>query len=409
MDYSRKNTIVVTCAPGLAPCLEWEVESLDYEIKRAQDTSVETFGSVYDAMRMCFHSRTAFNVLYLLTEFKCDTPGGLYQRTGKIPWEDIIPDDGYFCVTSKVDTPAIDNWMYPNLKMKDAIADRLRERVGSRADSGPKRDHTVITLHWKDDFCRIFINVAGTKLSDRGYRLLPHKAPMRETLAVGTIMETGYSGETPFVNPMCGSGTLAIEAALMALEKAPGLLRDNFGFKHLKGLDLAPWQQLCEAGQAECLEALPAPIIATDIDPDAIEAAKKNAEAAGVAHLIDFQVCDFEETTVPPGPGVVLVNPEYGERLGNVKELEATYKRIGDFFKAKCAGYTACIFTGNLPLAKRVGLRTSQRIPFNNADIECRLLKYEMYEGTRRTPKPEPEAKPEVEDTPDLPSESPEL
>lgn len=384
MDFLRKNTIVVTCAPGLPDSLDVEMKALGFRTRRVQDTLLETQGTMYDAMKLCFHLRTAFNVLYLLTEFKCTSPGGLYQRASKIPWEDIIPVDGYFSVTSKVATPSIDNWMFPNLKVKDAIADRFTKKLGKRPDSGPKRDKTVVTLHWKGDFCRLFINVAGQKLSDRGYRKLPHKAPMRETLAAGVLMATGYDGAVPLVNPMCGSGTLAIEAALIGFGRAPGLMRDNFGFKHVKGLDGAQWRQLCEAGRSQCRPSLPAPIVATDIDSQAIKAAQKNAEAAGVASQIEFKVCDFADTPLPTGPGIVLLNPEYGERLGNQEQLEGTYKRIGDFFKQKCKGYTAYIFTGNLALAKKVGLRTAKRIPFHNADIECRLLKYEIYAGTKK-------------------------
>ncbi len=207
---------------------------------------------------------------------------------------------------------------------------------------------------------------------------------MQETLAAGVILAMGYDGSVPLVNPMCGSGTLAIEAALIASKRPPGLLRENFGFMHRKGFDSDTWQSMRRSARKIRTKSTIAPIIATDIDAGAIGAAGKNAETAGVHHMIRFDVCDFAETPIPPERGIVVINPEYGERLGVIAELEKTYRRMGDFFKQRCPGWTGYIFTGNLELAKKVGLRTSRRMEFFNAKIDCRLLKYELYEGTRR-------------------------
>ena len=183
---------------------------------------------------------------------------------------------------------------------------------------------------------------------------------------------------------MCGSGTLAIEAALIALDRAPGLLRSNYGFMHLKGFDESSWKTLRRKIRAEAKDRLDGRIIATDISQQAVEAAKKNAMTAGVDRFIEFGVCDFSETPVPTNGGVVILNPEYGERLGEIEKLKETYRKIGDFFKKKCQGYKGYVFTGNLDLAKKVGLRTKRRIPFYNGPIECRLLEYDLYEGSRK-------------------------
>jgi putative N6-adenine-specific DNA methylase len=187
---------------------------------------------------------------------------------------------------------------------------------------------------------------------------------------------------------MCGSGTLAIEAALIGLGRAPGLLRSNFGFMHLKGFNELSWKTLRRKIRAEAKDRLNGRIIATDMSQLAVEAAKKNAATAGVDRSVEFGICDFSETPVPAGGGVVMLNPEYGERMGEVEELKATYKRIGDFFKNKCQGYKGYIFTGNLDLAKKVGLRTRRRLSFFNGPIECRLLEYDLYEGSRRSQSP---------------------
>jgi putative N6-adenine-specific DNA methylase len=214
--------------------------------------------------------------------------------------------------------------------------------------------------------------------------MIPLKAPMQETLAASVDLATGWVGSGNFINPMCGSGTLAIEAALIALGRAPGLLRSNYGFMYLKDFNESMWKTLRRKIRAEAKDRLDGRIIATDISQQAVEAAKKNAMTAGVDRFIEFGVCDFSETPVPSGGGVVMLNPEYGERLGEEDRLKETYKIIGDFFKKKCQGYKGYVFTGNLDLAKKVGLRTNRRIPFFNGPIECRLLEYELYEGSKK-------------------------
>jgi putative N6-adenine-specific DNA methylase len=174
-----------------------------------------------------------------------------------------------------------------------------------------------------------------------------------------------------------------MEAALLALNKPAGLLRSNFGFMHLKTFDETLWKSIRKEARSQIQKKLDFPIVATDWDSKAVDAAKHNAATAGVEHLIHFDVCHFEKTPTYTEKGIVILNPEYGERLGQQKELETTYKAIGDFFKQKCQGYMGYIFTGNPHLGKKVGLRTKRKIEFYNAQILCRLLEYELYEGSR--------------------------
>ncbi|MDO8971381.1 MAG: hypothetical protein Q7U74_11880, partial [Saprospiraceae bacterium] len=193
------------------------------------------------------------------------------------------------------------------------------------------------------------------------------------------------------VNPMCGSGTLAIEAALIAQRRAPGLLRNNFGLMHIKNFDRERWQALRGEVAANARKQMPARIIASDIDENALSVAKKNAQTAGVDRVSDFHVCDIADTPLPQPPGMIMLYPEYGVRMGKEKELGPLYKSIGDFFKQKCAGFTGYVLTGNLAMAKQVGLRTIRRLVFFNAKIECRLLEYPLYEGSK-TAGPDPDA-----------------
>lgn len=383
----KRSRIFITCPKGLEPYLSEEVRGLSMPVVSESSAGVETEGDHGDAMNLNLSLRTGHRVLFLLSQFSTHEPIELYRQLSRMPWERYIPKDGYLCVTSLVDNPHISDSRYANLKCKDAIVDRIKEKTGRRPDSGPERSGSVVHLLWRGSDCSIFLDTSGQPLSKRGYRYIPLAAPMQETLAAAVVMATGWHDDGHFVNPMCGSGTLAIEAALIGLGKAPGLLRDNFGFMHLSGFDEGLWKGLRQGAAEKAKKVLTHRIIATDSNPEAVDSARKNAKAAGVANLIDFRVCDFADTLVPPGRGVVLLNPGYGERMGKEEELAPVYTGIGDFFKKRCNGYRGYIFTGNPGLAKKVGLRTKRRIPFFSGPIECRLLEYELYEGSRKAPR----------------------
>jgi len=246
----------------------------------------------------------------------------------------------------------------------------------------------VVHLYWRNQTVMAYLDASGEPLSRRGYRKIPLGAPMQETLAAAVVLASEWKDQGNFVNTMCGSGTLAIEAALFAEGRAPGLLRGNFGFFHLRGFDQAAWRKVRSAAHTARKETA-ARITATDIDPRAVAAARQNARTAGVEGRIDFSVCPFQETPVSKRRGVVVLNPPYGERTGDVSDLVDLYRGIGDFFKQSCSGYRGYLFTGNAALGKKVGLRTSRRIPFFNGEIECRLLEYELYTGSRRNRKEE--------------------
>ena len=380
----EKSRILITCAKGITPFLREEVLHLGFPVLSETIAGIATEGTINDTLQLNLLLRTGHRVLFLIREFTAADADALYLSLSEIPWEDYIAEDGYVCVTSSVDNPSIRDSRYANVKCKDAIVDRIKEKCGKRPDSGPEQDRVVVNLYWKDDLCSLYFDTSGESLSRRGYRKIPMTAPMQETLAAAVIRATGWNGSGHFINPMCGSGTLAIEAALIALNRAPGLLRNNYGFMHLKGFKESLWNELRAQANKEAKKTLNCRIIATDIRREAVEAARKNAATAGVEHLIEFAVCDYSKTTVPEGTGTVILNPEYGERMGKIKELEKVYKCIGDFFKQKCRGYTGYIFTGNLDLAKKVGLRAKRRIQFFNAAIECRLFEYELYEGSRK-------------------------
>lgn len=386
--WERKSRIVITCAKGIVPFLKEELCLLEFPVHSEGVASVETEGSMDDAMRLNLFIRTGHRILFFLERFKARHPDELYRGVSEMKWETLIPEDGYLCVTSTVDNPTIKDARFANVKCKDAIVDRIKTICGRRPDSGSERDRAVVHLFWKDETCSLFVDTSGQPLSKRGYRKIPLKAPMQETLAAGVILATDWRGHNNFINPMCGSGTLAIEAALIGLGRPPGLLRSNYGFMHLKGFDESSWREIRRKARATAKDWMDGKITATDISPEAVQGAKKNAQTAGVERWIDFGICPYGETPVPRGGGVVVVNPEYGERMGEKDALREIYKGIGDFFKKRCQGYRGYIFTGNLDLAKRVGLRTTRRIPFYNSNIECRLLEFDLYEGSQKRETP---------------------
>jgi putative N6-adenine-specific DNA methylase len=379
-----KSRILITCPKGLAPFLREEVLHLGFPILSETVAGIGTEGTMEDTLRLNLFLRTGHRVLFLLREFSARDADALYRSMSEIAWEEYLPENGYVSVTSSVDNPGIRDSRYANVRCKDAIVDRIKEKRGRRPDSGPDRDKAVVNVYWKEEGCAVYLDTSGEPLSRRGYRKIPMTAPMQETLAAAVILAAGWSGNGHFINPMCGSGTLAIEAAFIALDRAAGIVRDNYGFMHLKGFDRLLWNGLRAQAKREARKTLGCRIIATDIRREAVEAARKNAATAGLEHLIEFAVCDYPETEVPDGGGIVVLNPEYGERMGKVRELEGVYKGIGDFFKQKCRGYTGYLFTGNPDLAKKTGLKTKRRIQFFNGAIECRLLEYELYEGSRR-------------------------
>jgi putative N6-adenine-specific DNA methylase len=386
--FSTPSRIIITCHKWLSPALQTEIKELGYVIERTFQTGVELKGSVEDCIRLNLNLRCASQVMYSLKAFTCNDPDELYHNLLSVAWEKVIAADGYFSVTSNVFHPTIQTNLFANLRVKDAVVDRMRNQTGKRPSTGSELTGAVIYLFWKHEEAEVFLDTSGETLAKHGYRKLPGKAPMLEALAAATILSTKWDRRSPFINPMCGSGTLAIEAALIATNRRPGLLRSNYAFMHILGYQKDMYEKEQMRLKEQVKEIAGFTIIASDRSELAVSIAKTNATAAGVNDLIRFEICDFEKTNVPgEARGVIMFNPEYGERLGDEIELNLTYAGIGDFLKNKCKGYTGYVFTGNLDLAKKIRLKPSRRIEFFNATIDCRLLEYELYAGTKRDDK----------------------
>ena len=383
--------------------MEREVKSLGYSPIDSSENTVVVEGSLRDVFKLNLRIRTAHRVLVPLLRATCRHVRELYDLVGSIDWENLIDADGYFSVSSVVHNDTVRDTRLPSLVTKDAIVDKIRMKCNRRPDSGPDYDRgAAVFLHWENNRMIIYLDTSGAPLSKRGYRKIPGSAPMQETLAAACIDAMKWDRKSPFISPMCGSGTPAIEAALAAIGRAPGSLRSHFGFMSLKGyhqiipgekaLRAAPRQRfgvspeqiwkdmLLEAAEGEKTEGLP-PIIATDISPEAVQNAQLNAHAAGVSQYITFKACDFGDTPIPDYPvekgaykGCVFFNPEYGIRLGNPAELAPIYERIGTFMNEKCKGYVGAVLTGSPELSKQINLYYVTRIPFYNGPIDCRLF-----------------------------------
>lgn len=399
---NKNYPIIISCAKELSRWTEREVSEMGYKTVEVTENTVVVRGDMRDVMRLNLRLRTAHRVLVPLLRTFCRNIKELYHAVNSIDWENLIEADGYFSVSSVVHNNTIRDTRIPSLYTKDAVVDRIRDKCHFRPDSGRDNIGAAVFIYWERNELLVYLDTSGEPLSKRGYRKIPGSAPMQETLAAACIMAMEWDRSTPFVSPMCGSGTPAIEAAMMAMNRAPGSLKGHFAFQSIKGYgqsipgESTPamssrqrsgaspeqiWKAMVMEAKAEEKNTDLPQIIATDISPEAVDNAHMNAITAGVAQYIEFSACDFGETPIPAcegkRPGCVFFNPEYGIRLGDPAELAPVYTRIGTFLHEKCHGWTGALITGNPDLANLVDLYYKRRVPFFNGPIDCRLFIYE--------------------------------
>lgn len=383
--FEQSSELVISCYKRLGVFLEQELLALGYTPDRVGESVVSLQGTATDAMHLNMKLRTASQILYKLHSFPANDPEEVYQALLKYPFEELLPADCYFSVTSLVRHESVNNPMFLNLKVKDAVVDRMRAKNGKRPDTGPEHDKAVIHLYWVGDEAILYADTSGDTLARHGYRLHPGKAPLLESLAASMVMATGWTPELPLLNPMGGTGTLAIEAACMATNRYPGLFRRRYGFMFLKGYNQHAYLEAVLDLEDAITETEMRPIVVNDRDKRMLSYAVQNAERAGVDHLIETVSGDYSELEIPEQPGWVLLNPEYGERLGEVEALAITYGEIGSWMKKQLPGWKVGIISGNQELLSKVGLKPDRRIPLFNGRLDSRLCLYSMYEGTKRS------------------------
>lgn len=375
--------LAATCSRGLEEILARELVALGATALEGGRGVVRFAGDANVMLRANMHLRTALRVLLDLGSGPVGGREDLYRFAAEVPWEQWLAPSMTFAVTAVGRHPAFVNTAFAALVVKDAVADRLRSRLGSRPDVARLNPDVSIHVHVSPGAAELALDSSGEPLSHRGYRPRGGPAPLAETSAAGLLLLAGYDGSQPFIDPMCGTGTIAIEAALIATGRAPGLGR-RFACEHWPRHDFAIARRVRAEAQA-AIHLASAGVGAADHDPRAVAATRANATAAGVGALVLAECRGIRDLPVQPAGTVLVVNPPYGQRLGSECDLPALYREIGDACKrALGAGGSAWVLTGEKELGKQIGLRASRRIVVYNGPIECRLLGFEIVAGSWR-------------------------
>ncbi len=372
--------ITVSTLYGLENVLAEELKMFGAQDIQLQNRSVSFKGNQEMLYAANLTLRTALRVLKPIYKFTAFNEKKLYNSIREVNWADYLDKDDTLAVDSVVNSNFITHSKFAALKTKDAIVDQFRERTGKRPSIDVKNPTLRIHLHISGKNCTVALNSSGTSLHRRGYRLASRQAPLNEVLAAGLILLSGWDAKTDFIDPMCGSGTLLIEAAMLANKMPPGMLRKKFGFETWVDFDAGLWQKVrtkymgkvCDGGIK---------IIGSDKSPLAVKVAKENVQRAGLEKNIDILIKRFEKL-IPASPGGVLMfNPPYGERMQHA-DITSFYTMIGDHLKQNFVGFEVWIVSANKAALKHVGLRPSKKYTVFNGGLECRFQKYEMYSGS---------------------------
>lgn len=349
----------------------------------AEDPSIAFRGVHFSAdaatlYRINYCSRLPTRILAPLTSFNCHSADYLYRTAREVEWQDFLNEDDSFAVFANVSNSKIRHSQYAALRVKDAVVDQFRDRTGRRPAVDTRNPEVWINLYIENNHATISLGTSGGSLHRRGYRTMSGAAPMQETVAAAVIRLTGWNGERPFYDPMCGSGTLPAEALMHYCRIPAAYLRDHFGFERLPDFDVQVWQDVKTAADRQIRPLQAGLITASDIDLDAVSAARHNLRSLPFGDRVEVNQGDFRN--LPHLKDVMLVvNPPYGARLGRRQDARKMIKELGDFLKQRCTGSTAFIYVGEPALLKSVGLRTTWKKPLVNGAMEGRLARYELY------------------------------
>ena len=387
MTDSRKNDNVPMIAKtlyGLEKVLAQELMELGASEIKAENRVVTFSGDKKFLYKANVHLRTAGRILVPIASFTIKDKDEYYTKIRQINWTQLFSVDQTFAIDALVNFSRVfDNSMYAGQLAKDAIVDQFRDEFDERPSVDTADPDLQINIHVNKNNITVSLDSSGAPLHKRGYRIEQSKAPLNENLAAGLLMLAGYTGDCPIVDPMCGSGTIPIEAAMIALDIAPSLYRKRFAFMNWNNYEDDLFEEVIEEAKAKIKDSLPFPIIGSDKDKYVIQKAKNNAERMGVESFITFEKMRFDSQLPPKESGMLLTNPPYGERL-DIEAIDSLYTMIGDSLKKNFEGYDAYIFSGNLEAVKFVGLKPSMKLKMFNGPIECRLLRYQMYKGSKK-------------------------
>ena len=381
------------CAKGFEYLLVDELKSLGAVEAREALAGAHFSGDATLGYRACLWSRLASRVLLPLAEFPANEAEALYEGVHGIDWTAHLAPGRTLAVDAVGRSTGLVNSVYTAQKAKDAIVDRLRADTGTRPDVDPQHADLRVHVALRQGRAIVSLDLAGAPLHERGWRRGSGEAPMRETLACAMLLRAHWpqvhAAGGPLVDPMCGSGTLLIEGALMAADVAPGLRRERWGFHGWAGFDAGAWQALREEARARAqagLKALQPVFHGSDANAALIGACKGNAQTAGVAGFLQLRHAAVARLEPPPAaaPGLVIANPPYGERLGTPEEMAAFYPKLGSALKKGYAGWRCLFFTADLRMPKLIRLEPARRVPLFNGALECRLFEFDIVAGSNR-------------------------
>lgn len=373
------NQYFATVARGLETLAAQELEQLGADAVEPGFCGVAFAGDRTLLYQVNLWARLPFRILMKLHEFPCQDAEDLYRGIQTIDWAQYLTPDLTLAVNATGKSEQLNHTHFTALQVKKAIVDQQQDRLGDRSDVELHSPDVQINVHIDRDVCIVSLDSSGQSLHRRGYRPAVGTAPLKESLAAALIQLSGWQPTQMFYDPLCGSGTLPLEASLKALNIAPGLFRDRFGFETWLDADQPLLKKLIQSAEASRCESLPAPIWGSDRDEAMIEQAIANATQCGVLNHVYLASIDLENVAAPADSGVVFCNPPYGERLGQDSDLGAFYKRLGDVLKQRFKGWTAFVLSGNKELAQSIGLKSAQRFAVYNGALPCQLMKYELY------------------------------
>ncbi|MBX9579655.1 MAG: RNA methyltransferase [Gemmataceae bacterium] len=366
-----------TCGRGLEPVLARELAAVGAADIAPGRGGVTFRGGPALLYRANLWLRTAVRVLRPVLEATVRSPDELYDAVRAVDWAEFLTPDHTLAVDCNVRDSALTHSQYAARRVKDAICDQFRDRLGVRPSVDPDRPMVGLNLHVGRDRATLSLDSSWDSLHKRGYRPVQTKAPLNEALAAGLLLHAGWDRDTPLIDPLCGSGTFLIEGSWIALNRPPGLTREWFGFQGWPDFDRRLWAEMRQDARERMLKNLPATVAGSDIRADAVAFTQSNARAAGVGHLLRFVRMDAADARPPAGPpGTVVCNPPYGERLGDERELAGLYRTLGEVFGRHWRGWRVLVFTGNEWLARQVGLPVVAADPFFNGKIPCRLWEF---------------------------------
>ena len=382
MNQGENFLMVATTFFGLEQVLSEELAQLGAQKISVKNRAVSFHGDLECMYQANLWLRSALRVLVPIQTFSARNELQLYQKIKQIPWKEYLHVNQTFAIDHAVSSPYFNHSQYAALKTKDAIADYFRSQTGRRPSVNVQAPDVRINLHIAKDIVTVSLDSSGDPLFKRGYRRSIHEAPLNEVLAAGMILLSGWDGKSHFIDPMCGSGTLPIEAAMIAAQIPPGMMRKDFGFFTWKNYQGPIWKKI----KGEALKARIQPqiqIMGSDISAKNLELAQKAVSSARLESLISLEHISFEKKQPPPPPGILIMNPPYGERL-NQDNITQLYQTIGDTLKKSYAGYDAWVLSSNTKALTKIGLRPDQKISLYNGALNCRFLGFTIYEGSRR-------------------------